>query len=307
MKSSVRRGESVVVLGAAAALVALCAMGLGTFLTSAEAVEGAAPGSAPIEEAAISDEAQAPAGLDVKVDTRGIELPEGSVSAQYAVAAAADIAERAYGQAVTGRAQAVLYNSETTFARDYDIISGLYWIATVETEDGLVDATIVAATGVDYDSSFGPFPHEGWARDFDSWDGDTGNGGLYGTEEELVASRKEYPEPEPLMDDEQIADVYAMKREGMMEWAESVAGEPHVERAMEIVNERGLGNGASATSGRILMSGGGGPLEAEPLSYYVVEVALDDGTYLFADIGVEDLALYGWERSPVDMPTRLYG
>lgn len=307
MKSSVKRGESILVLGIASALIAICAVALGTFLTSAEAAEGISSGSAPVEEASIGDDVQAPAGLDVKVDTRGIELPEGSVSAQYAVAAAADIAERAYGQEPTGRAQAVLYNSETTFASDYDVINGLYWETTVETDNGLVSATIVAATGVDFRSDFDAFPHEGWSMGFDAWNGDEGANGLYGTEEELVASRAEYPEPERIMNDEQVAEVHAMKREGMMGFAESVADEPHAARAVEIANEHELGNGASATSGRILMSGGGGPVDADPLHTYIVEVALDDGTYLFVHIGVEDLALYGWERSPVDMPTRLYG
>lgn len=309
MKSNVKRGESALVLGVAAALIAICVVALGSFLTNASAAETEGVGSAPMEAGMpVNDEVQAPEGFTVKVDTRGIDLPEGSVSAQYAVAATAEIAERAYAQKPTGRALAVLYNSETTMSASYDIIHGLFWNVLVETEGGSVSADIVAADGNDFSSDLSPFSADGWAKEFDAWDDQNVDGkSNFGTEAELIESRKEHPEPEPLMDDSQQNEARQRKIDAMMEFASGLADEPHGAKAVEIVNERNLGNGASAVSGRILTSGGGGPIDQMPLSTYLIEVALDDGSYLFVQLGKDDMALYDCERSPVDLPTRWYG
>lgn len=308
MRSTIKRGESVIVLGVAAALIALGVAGLGTFLAHAEEPEGTVHTEATATESGtLSDEVTAPDGLNVKVDLRGIDLPEDAVSAQYAAALAADVAEHTFALAPSGRCAVSLRDSATTLDEDHYGFAGLYWDVELETEGGLVRTSIVAATGTDFQSTLAQ-DRVDWQW-FDAWESDADSSGRYGTEQELRAAREEAMEQygpdygKPLMTDEEIAAVHNTKRSGMMENAESWSDLPHAEKAIELVNERSIGNNATAVSARTLMSGSMSGIG----SIYRVEVSLDDGTYLFLDLGKEDLQLAGYQRSTTDLPTLMYG
>ncbi len=317
MRSKIAKGESFIVIGVAAALIAICVAGLGSFLAHAEGAEADTvhDEALPTADLTLTDEVTAPEGLTVKVDTRGIDLPEDAVSAQYAVAVAADIAERFYGHAATGRAQAVLYDSNTTTIPDVDLIHGLNWNVLLEVDGGTVSATVEANTGIDRTSDLSPFDSLGWTQAFDAWDDQVADGGTmhFGTEQELIEQHKkvleEYGENygKPLMSEEETELVREDKRTYVRESIASTADYPHIAQAVEIANERDLGNGATAESGSIVTSGGGGPLDQEPLTYYVVDVALSDGTHLFMNIGEKDQLLYGFTRCPLDYLTFYYG
>lgn len=310
MRSKIAKGESFIVIGVAAALIAICVAGLGSFLAHAEGAEADTvhDEALPTADLALTDEVTAPEGLTVKVDTRGIDLPEDAVSAQYAAALAADIAERSFNLAPSGRCAVSLRDSATTLDEDYFGFAGLYWNVELETENGLIRTSIAASTGVDFQSNLVLQGKTDWQW-FDTWNSDEGGSGRYGTEQELVAQYEEIVEKygedygKPLMTEDEIAYVHDMKRAAMMENAESWVDLPHAEKAVELVNDRGIGNGATAVSARTLMSGGSSSIG----SIYVVEVTLDDGTYLFVNMGEESLELSGYQRSATDLPTLMYG
>lgn len=313
-KAKARASGTLITISIAACLVTVGSAGLGSFIAlagedGAGVVESASVQSA---SAAVTDEVKAPEGLTVKVDDRGITLPEGNVSAQYAVAAAAEVAERAYDRPATGRARAVLRNSETTTAPEADYIHGLYWDVLLEVDGGSVSATIAADGGAVARSDFSPFAGD-WAQSFDAWNDETGEGANFGTEAELIAHQKEVIEKygedygKPLMNEADIAKAREMKRNGALEYAAELANEPHAARAVEVVNERDLGNGATAVSGTIFTTGGGGPIDQTPLSTYIIDVALSNGTHLFVQLGQEDQVLYSFETCPTDWLTSMYG
>ncbi|HIW77370.1 MULTISPECIES: hypothetical protein [Gordonibacter] len=312
-KAKARASGTLITIGIAACLVTVGSAGLGSYIAlagedGAGVVESASVQSA---SAAVTDEVQAPEGLTVKVDDRGIALPEGNVSAQYAVAAAAEVAERAYDHPATGRAQAVLRNSETTTAPEADYIHGLFWDVLLEVDGGSVSATIVADGGAVASSNFDPY--EGSWQAFDDWNDETGEGPNFGTEAELIAFRKEVHEKygedygKPLMSEEEIAKFREMKRNAAIEFAAGFANEPHAARAVELVNERNLGNGATAVSATIVTTGGSGPVDEEIQTKYYIDVTLDNGTHLFVQLGQDDQALYGYETCPTDWLTSMYG
>lgn len=310
MRSKIAKGESFIVIGVAAALIAICVAGLGSFLAHAEGAEADTvhDEALPTADLTLTDEVTAPEGLTVKVDTRGIDLPEDAVSAQYAAALAADIAERSFNLLPSGRCAVSLRDSATTLDEDYFGFAGLYWNVELETENGLIRTSISASTGVDYQSNLVLRGKTDWQW-FDTWNSDEGGSGYYGTEQELVAQYEEIVEKygedygKPLMTEDEIAYVHDMKRAAMMENAASWVDLPHAEKAIELVNDRGIGNGATAVSARTLMNGGSSSIG----SIYVVEVTLDDGTYLFVNVGEESLELSGYQRSATDLPTLMYG
>lgn len=311
MKSNIKRGESAVVLGMAAVLITLCVLGLGAFLARANAVETGVVEDEHMEISSVSDEVQAPEGFTVKVDTRGIELPEGNVSAQYAVAVTAEIAERVYQQEPTGRAIAVLYNSETHIMEEYDTIHGLHWSVQLQTITGKISATIVAASGVDISLHYSPFP-EDWAF-FDEWDDKVAGSSMYGTEQDFLAGQAEmvaqYGENRgrPFVSEEEQAEANARKRAIMEDSSAENAGLPHLDQALQLVNEYDLGNGAVAISAKYAAASGGGPVGGLPDSYYIVDVTLDDGAHLYVGVGEQDLQLRSYERNNLDFLTFHYG
>ncbi|MEG2746403.1 MAG: hypothetical protein RR934_03970 [Gordonibacter sp.] len=312
MEHQEKRKGSFATLGIAALFIAICVVSLGSFLANAGAAEtGAIYAETTPDNVTINDEVTAPDGLDVKVDTRGIDLPEGSVSAQYAAATAADIAERVYGKQPTGRVAVSLRDSATTMDEDYYEFQGLYWTVEAEVEGGSLTISVIADTGVDTMTNL--YQGESNWQWFDDWGDGEGCAERFGTEAELVAQHEEiyakYGENygKSTLTDEERAIAYQPKRDGMLEFAASAASYPHGAAAVDIVNQAGLGNGANATAGRILMRGGSGRDFEHMTQWYVIEVTLDNGTYLYVDIDQGNMGLIGYERHVTDMPTLLYG
>lgn len=314
-KAKTRMRSTLITLGVAACLVILGTAALGTFIAQAEQAGAGASGSAPVDwEGAVSSEVGAPEGLTVKVDDRGIELLEDDVSAQYAVAVAAELAKRVYGQTPTNRAQAVLYNSRTTYLQDVDQIDGLYWNVLLETENGTVSAVVAASTGIDCRSDYSAFQAEDWKAAFDNWNGSPGGDGAYfGTEAELVAQQEEvrarYGDDygKSSLSEAELARMRADKAALVLQFAAEHEQDPHPERAVELANEYGLGNGATAVSGRTVTKGAGGAFDDNPPEEtYLVDVELDDGAHLFVCIGKDSQSLYGYERSALDYLTLHY-
>lgn len=311
MRSSIKQGESVLVLGIAAALIALGIAGLGVFLNQVGHVEdGVAHAEAlDLNNGALSDEISAPAGLSIKVDTRGLNLPADAVSAQYAVAVASDIAEHVFDQVPTERAYVSLLDGSVNFAKNYGL-EGYVWNVQLQTESGVVIVDINASTGIDFHTNLMKSQIDwNW---FDAWNEEAAEQERL-ADEELNRQIQENPEAfgitisEP-MSDEELHAVHEQKRAGMLEFADSVATYPQGDAAVEYTNALDLGKGALATAGRIMMAG-----DSMGFSSYVVEVALDDGTYLYANIAQEpnpDTSTYdlvGYQRSDTDYATFAYG
>lgn len=306
MRSKIAKGESFIVIGVAAALIAICVAGLGSFLAHAEGAEADTvhDEALPTADLTLTDEVTAPEGLTVIAYTQGLTVPEGAVSAQYATAVASDIAEHTFGTRLAGRVFVTLLDNEKCFADSYGL-ANYVWMVNAETSDGSINVCVDTATGMDFqaDRQIGPVD---WTY-FDEWNEDVAEQQRLEYEAE-VRERPENPSDgdgqvlTPIPED-QLAEIHAMKRAKMMEYVDSMASTPYGSDAVALVNDVDLGNGAAATTGRVMMG------DADPgrETMFYVEVSLDDGSYLFVNLFQDGSGIRGYQRSSVDYPTFAYG
>ena len=280
-------------LGIAAALIASSAAMLNASLACAAAPDTKQIHTESIPQAfpmAASDGLSA--NLNFIVDTQGNKAPADGVTAQYAVAVTSEIAERVYGKPLKGRVFVTLQTDNRTKR-------GPYWSLDAEAERGSVLCWVDIETGVDVHSQWIETEND-WQW-FDEWNAEDADKKRAEIEKEEAALREKSGSSK-----EDLAALYQAKRKAMLKYAESMAKELHGKKAVELVNTLGIGDGAKALSGAIMMNGALG-FNDNYQNYYLVEVKLDNGTYVFLDLSIDTIQVLGYERSDVDMAQFIYG
>lgn len=279
-------------------LISLCAVFLNTLLArAAEAdvdVLHTEPAGTTLGTSAIENDLDE--NLDIIVYEGGFALPENAVSAQYAVAVASELSERVWQKPLTGRVFVQLNEM-------YGAGSGLYWDVNGEMVDGSINCTIDTATGTDVAVRYSDtvFLYD-W---FDNWNEEVAEQERLEAEEfarEInerdAALQASQPQPS---EGEQRA-LMDLKRQGMLDFTAEMSGAPHGEKAVEIVNSTGIGDGAQALSGQVVIEG-----DYDGYAIFGVEVALDNGKYLVLTMGQDTQELWAYERYDTDLADFLYG
>ncbi|WP_101696974.1 hypothetical protein [Clostridium minihomine] len=293
MKEKRKTNGILFTLGIAAALIASSAVMLNASLARAATQDTKQIHIESIPQAfpmAASDTLSA--NLNFIVDMQGNKAPADGVTAQYAVAVTSEIAERVYGKPLKGRVFVTLQTDNRTRR-------GPYWSLDAETEGGSVLCWVDIETGVDVHSQF--IETETDWQWFDEWNAEDADKKRAEIEKEEAALREKSGSSK-----EDLTALYQAKRKAMLKYAESMAKEPHGKKAVELVNTLGIGDGAKALSGAIMMNGTLG-FNDNYQNYYIVEVKLDNGTYVFLDLSVDTMRVLGYERSDVDMAQSIYG
>ncbi len=278
-----------ITIGLAALMIALCAVFLNTILANK-----AQPAEEELQSAsmdALQNTAEAvDAGqenLNIRVYNAGHEPPAGGVSAQYAIAIMGEISERVYGRPLAGRVFVMLgtvYGGED-----------LYWSVQSEVADGTVSCFIDALSGMDRQVYYYADTSD-WSW-FDSWTEAAAEESRKQAEEYMAAFLESNPEARNQPTEEEMAANMAAMRQAAKDFSATTTEKPHGAKAVELVNTLGIGDGAKALRGAIVMEGSTAAPEGEiPISTYGVEVALDDGTYLILTLGQNTMELLGYDR-----------
>lgn len=235
-------------------------------------------------------------------DTRGIELPEGCISSDEALAEAASIAESAFEATPLSRAYAILRTDYHVDPRYFDALGDLFWDVTMETSEGLVNAWIDAYTGEDVRADITRTDYlapDFWTF-FDEW-AESGSSsepsGRWGTiaDEQESAAAEEEPQSAYAASSR---ERNVIQREYVAKLAAQPASVPFAEEAVRIVNERALGHGAEAVSSMVCMDGNGA---------YIVDVELSDGAHLFVHLSQDDSnSMIVYERHRASLIDLLY-
>jgi hypothetical protein len=296
-----------ITIGIATAMIVLCAVLLNTML-----VRAAEPKDDAVYTDTVSSDVDMSAtgayevgDLTVHVDMRGNELPAGGVTAQYAVAAAAEIAERVYDKPFQGRVNATLDGYV------YALHPGLrVWAINAEVDGGVVSVSIEVESGIDRHSgyySYGSEEEAAWSY-FDSWTPEIAAADLNDVEKQMVEIEKENAElsEAEIVSPEEEAEMNRQERPLILEFAASMADTPYGPKAMELVDELDIGDGAKAVSGDVVQEGSASA-GSIILIYYVVDVKLDDGKYVQVTLAVDDMQLLGYQRSDIPYIDAMYG
>lgn len=304
MKENKKSGKKgiIITLGIAVIMIALCAVFLNTVLAQAAQPAENDVQSEPISQT-LNTEAVDPAAqenLTIIVDNNGKEPPADGVTAQYAVAVTSEVAQRVYGKELTGRV--MVHLGEWGGPNE-----GLHWNVMAQVADGVMNCTVNTASGVDiqagYDDGFGDWS---W---FDNWDAEA-------IEQERQANEAAQPATGPdgqeltgesideadTFTEAELTELYQMKRQGMLDFAAEMKGKPHGEKAVELVNTLGIGDGAKAVSGDIMMQG----CYNDHMTY-LVEVALDNGKYVIVTLDQDSMEFLAYERYDANMAQAMYG
>lgn len=289
----------IITIGIAAIMVALVAVLLNTLLAHAATADDSVVHEEPISQLALNKDNTEDVlqdNLNTIIYLGGHEPVADGVTAQYAIAVTTEIAERVYGKELTGRLFARL-------CEPYNPGEGLYWDVTAEVDDGIISCYVDAASGIDRTAN-----HSAMAADwswFDAWNEETAEQERLEAEQiqqEIIQRDQQLQEESPQFSEEELAELLSIKRDSMLEFAASVADKSHSEKAIELVNSLGIGDGATATSAAIMMEG-----EHNDNVVYIVEVALDNGKYVILKMDQTTMELLAYERSNMDLATLYYG
>ncbi len=294
------RGIAITV-SLAALMIALCAVFLNTIL--AKEAQPAKDGLQSASMATSLGTAEALAAeqenLNIRVYTTGLEPPASGVSAQYAVACMSEISERVLGKPLMGR---VFVSLGTVYGGD-----DLYWSVSGEVDGGTVSCTIDTVSGADSQVYYFAGTSGDWNW-FDSWTEEAAEAEQKQADENYAAMVASHPEVLLQPTEEEMEPLWAIKRQAAMDFAATMTDKPHGARAVELVNELGIGDGAKALRGAIVMEGSTGAPEGEmPVMTYEVEVALDNGTYLVLTLEQNTMELLGYNRYDEPYLDYLYG
>lgn len=280
-------------LAIAAGMILLCAVLTTILLAYTARPANSAPKAAPIPltvTASVEDEL--PQNINIIVYAENYELSSSAVTPQYAAAITAELAQRVYEKPLKGR---VFVTLTQPYAHD----DTLFWDVLAEVEGGSLFCNVSTDLGLEESSRYYKSDLDwGW---FDGWDAEAYNAERAKAEKATAAAPPADPNRVASEPERQAEKDY--KRTAMLEFSASMADTPYASKAVELANTLALGNGAQATTGAVVMS------DADPstASYYIVEVQLDDGRYLFIEITRDEMLLQGYKRSDVTMAEALYG
>lgn len=162
-------GRAIVCFWVAALMIILCAVALNNLLAYAEESESGvttAEEGTPADSTAPSDAPTLPENLNTIIYDGGVEMPDNSVSAQYAIAVASERAESEYQKRFTGRVFCHL-GRQTTMAEGEEYNPNYHWGITAEVEGGQVVMYIDALTGTPTTSTY--YDGETDFKWFDTW------------------------------------------------------------------------------------------------------------------------------------------
>lgn len=298
MKEAKKQKGTIISIGVAVVLIALCAVFLNTMLAHAAEAEDDVVHTQSIDSTldTLSVDIDLPDGLNTVVYLNGRILPDDGVTAQYAIAITSEIAERVFGKPLTGRVFAEL---PPDFMED----SPLTWNVRAEVDGGIVNCTVDTKTGQDKNFHYSAINidwtwFDGWAEtiaDQERADAEEMYKSVRERDSQALASQ-----PQPT--DEEILDGINIKRQGMLDFAAQMSEKPHGAKAVEFVNSTGIGDGTTAIVGLIMMEGG-----HNDIATYLVEVELDNGKYIVLTMDQNSMELLAYERYDTTLAKYLYG
>ncbi len=289
MKEKKQRKNLFITLGTAAVLLLLGGLLLYGFLARSQQAIAGEVHVTSLAQTAQTEELPLPAQdtLTVRVYLQGHPAPTEGVSSQYAVALAQELAQRVFAKPLTGRVFVNYFEEEPTKAS--------YWSIDAEVEGGSLSCAVDLATGEDTQVNYWEGSVDwGW---FDNWD----EAAMEQQRLEIESQVASMPQA-PSIPEEEKAYLNEVKRQDMLDFVQTVADQPHGAKAVELVNQLGLGEKAKALSGAIMMEGSHG---ADLI--YLVEVTLDNGKYLVLSMDRTTMQLYGYDRYDANMAETYYG
>lgn len=298
MKETKNSKGAFITIGLAIVLIALCTVLLNTMLAHAGEANDNVVHTRHInaELETLSVDTELPDGLNTVIYHNGETLPENGVTAQYAIAVTSEISERVFEKPLAARVFVLL-------GENYGVGSGLYWNVTAEIEGGSISCSVDAITGVDKTFHYSILDIN-WEW-FDIWNEEQAEQERLIAEQErqeFIARDENALNTQSQATEEEIRTLMELKRQGMLDFAASKEDLPHGARAVEIVNSTGIGDGATAKAGFIMMEG-----EHNDNATYLVEVALDNGKYLVLTMDRETMELLAYERYDTTLFEYLYG
>lgn len=296
MKDTTRRAkQNLLVLGLSVIMITLCALSLGGCLTTTQESKNSTPHTDAINVDPTtttdipSSDLLSLEDLDTKVFLLGNKLPEGSVSAQYALSTAADLTQKAFGLNITGKALCVLYKSPAcSCGQNQD--ESVFWEVTVETNEGVVFFVIDPLTGQDtrgdhltyvkkWEEKFDAMTEESYLREMNDTLGKFPN----------CTTEHETPEDYSALISEEYYLEYKTELDAL---AEQYKDSKYLSEALELANASLLNDDAQVTLSKVVGVPSGGYLDG-----YDVELQLSDGSYLHIRLTETNMALFSYSRS----------
>lgn len=272
----------LIVIGITIAIISLCAILFGSPLAYAAVHISPATNVTKLSAA----ETDAIKGLKIIVDNRGITPPTDSISAERAVATAAEIAGRSYGLTFTGRVFVGLYEYDTHGS------NAPYWVVEAQTAAEGFQCTINAATGVDERGLLLPADID-WSW-FDSWSQKATDDWRMNFEKSFQKENKTAEELSAQLRPSTPEEIEA-KRQELNAFAAAKADLPHSAKAIEFVNSSDFGNGAKAVSAKIIAD-----ITYDTNPAYMVEVKLDNGKYIILSLLESPEKCFAYDRIDAD-------
>lgn len=225
----------------------------------------------------------------VSVNEDGVPLDY--LNYQTAIAVATEVSERFFNKNLIGRIQVNLINGENP-----------YWSVTAEGENSIISVDVDAKTGSDLRAGYDSTEDSYWDY-FDI---------KYKPESSSDVMLDTHDIPTGYMDikyenPEGMEELHELKKQAVIDYGNSTKNSPLIARSINLVNDLDIGNGAKAISAKLLMEGTHGGIDDKGNFYHIpshlVEVTMDDGTFLILSIGEEDQSFrYGRLNSPfIDM------
>lgn len=294
----------VMTLGIAAMMIALCAILMNTVLAhAAQPAENEIHTDPIVQTLGTSMAEPAPQeDLNILVYNNGLTPPADGITAQYAVAVTSEIAERVYGKEVSGRVFVALLDNQgyETDGRP----ENLFWEVQAEVDGGLVRCNVNAVNGTDDWTNIVETAVD-WTW-FDTWNEEAAEQERLENEQltqELIERDEQLFAQQPQPTAEEAAAANEIKRQGMLDFIALMADTPYGEKAVELVNTLGIGDGATAVSGTVVMGDG----DSGSCNLYLVEVQLDNGIYVILRLAHESMKLLSYERHDMTLAQILYG
>ncbi len=165
-----------------------------------------------------------------------------------------------------------------------------FWSISAEVEDHVFSCSVDAITGQDSEATLFNQPFS--TDTFDNWNEEEAEARRIAFEKEAQEGYQGEEIPEDI-----AKELMAQKLAALEEFAADMAGSPYEGKAIEIVNDGDIGGKARATSARVFAEGGSSDEAGYTLdSWYVLDVALDDGTYLEVTLNRGDSSLFSYRR-----------
>ncbi len=292
----------------------LCIIGvtaLGMALTLPDDTGDGTVHTVSLENTALADVTdRVPGELRVLVETQGLELPEGSISPEAAVAATCDVAVRYFGVHPATRTK-VIFGEDDRYDPGYEIPRDpASWEVTMETEEGDLTARVNALTGEVWqaraDRDFSERYEGTWFEDFDEWER-TGISPIQrGKEIQAamgIAEGAPYEQPE-LTNEGRAARIekYQLNLDRRVEAAAAHEDDPVLDAAIDIINGFGIDGGIRAVSAVWIDDVSGVNVTSG------ADVTLDNSEHIYCFMrGKGPYELMSFERRPHSWTDHMYG